>query len=233
MLATLNLKQEFIRGVSMSDFTGRRLYIVGDNQLQNELLAHYITSKTGATCEIVAELASVPPYDPATVADKRLVLYDFSRPDQTLEGLIESDRNNVIQTDYLTLLNLSAALNIEIEALHCGVRGFLYYQGGIEILVKMIGAVLNSELWIPREVISELILLDRVRRKTETPAPPAGLSPREISILKSLAKGFTNAMIADTHCLSPHTVKTHIHHIFKKINVSSRLQAARWASEHL
>ena len=217
----------------MSNFSGRQLYIVGTNQLQNELLAYYITCKVGASCEIVAELSSVPSFDPATVADKRLVLFDFSRPGETLESLIDSDKNNIIQTDYLVLINLSTALNIEIEALHCGVRGFVYYQGGLEILVAMISAVLKSELWIPREIISELILLDRVRRKTETTTPPAGLSPREVSILKSLAKGFTNAMIADTHCLSPHTVKTHVHHIFRKLNVSTRLQAAQWASDHL
>lgn len=215
----------------MSDFASRQLYIVGTNQLQNELLADYITSKVGASCEIVAELSLVPAFDPPTAADKRLVLFDFSRPGETLESLIDSDKNNIIHTDYLVLINLSTSLNIEIEALHCGVRGFLYYQGGLAILVAMITAVLKSELWIPREIISELILLDRVRRKTTS--PPAGLSPREVSILKSLAKGFTNAMIADTHCLSPHTVKTHVHHIFRKLNVSTRLQAAQWASEHL
>jgi DNA-binding NarL/FixJ family response regulator len=217
----------------MSDFSGRQLYIVGANQLQNELLAYYLTSKTGASCQIVAELSSVPTFGPDSCADKRLVLFDFSRPGETLESLIDSDKNNIIQSDYLVLINLSTALNIEIEALHCGVRGFVYYQGGLEILVAMIGAVLKSELWIPREIISELILLDRVRRKTETTTTTAGLSQREISILKSLAKGFTNAMIADTHCLSPHTVKTHVHHIFKKLHVSTRLQAAQWASEHL
>jgi DNA-binding NarL/FixJ family response regulator len=217
----------------MSELTGRQLCIVGANQLQNELLAYYITSKVGASCEIVAELSSVPAFDPATAAHKRLVLFDFSRPGETVESLIDSDKNNIIQTDYLVLINLSTALNIEIEALHCGVRGFMYYQGGLSLLVAMIRAVLKSELWIPSGVISELILLDRVSRKTGTSTPPGGLSPREVSIVKSLAQGFTNAMIADTHCLSPHTVKTHLHHIFRKLHVSTRLQAAQWASDHL
>jgi LuxR family transcriptional regulator, positive regulator of biofilm formation len=59
------------------------------------------------------------------------------------------------------------------------------------------------------------------------------LTPREFNILSGLIMGHTNQMIADTYCLSPHTVKTHIYHIFKKIKVSNRLQAAHWASQHI
>lgn len=207
--------------------------MVGTNQLQKELLAYYIDSTVGASCEIAAELSQVPAFDPAAAADKRLVLFDFSRPGETLESLIDSDKNNVIATDYLVLFNLSAGLSIEIEALHCGVRGFVYYQGGLAILVAMIRAVLQSELWVSREIVSELLLLDRLRRKGATTTAPAGLSPREVTILNSIAQGFSNAMIADAHCLSPHTVKTHVHHIFRKLNVSTRLQAAQWALRHL
>jgi len=210
-----------------------QIYLVGVNQLQNELLAYFITNEVGATCEVVASLGCVPPVETITSANKRLVLYDFSAASETLEGLIASDTESILQSDYLVLINLSHNLRIEIEALHCGIRGFLYYQGGTEVLVKMIRAVQNAEFWISREVISDLVLNDKVKRKPSSTERVGTLSRREIDILNGIGKGLTNEMIADLYCLSPHTVKTHIHHIFKKLKVSNRLQAARWASDHL
>ncbi len=61
----------------------------------------------------------------------------------------------------------------------------------------------------------------------------SGLTRREREILDLIASGFSNQQIADELFISPHTVKTHLHNIFKKINVKRRLQAALWAAENL
>jgi DNA-binding CsgD family transcriptional regulator len=48
-----------------------------------------------------------------------------------------------------------------------------------------------------------------------------------------IAVGATNDEIADKLFISPHTVKTHLYRIFKKINVPNRVQAALWAAKNL
>lgn len=53
------------------------------------------------------------------------------------------------------------------------------------------------------------------------------LSAREIEIANLLAEGRTNAEIADTLCISPKTVETHISNIFRKTGVTNRVQLAR------
>jgi LuxR family transcriptional regulator of csgAB operon len=59
------------------------------------------------------------------------------------------------------------------------------------------------------------------------------LTPREMEILGVLASGAKNEEIADKLFISPHTVKTHLYAIYRKINVSNRLQAVLWASKNL
>jgi DNA-binding CsgD family transcriptional regulator len=61
----------------------------------------------------------------------------------------------------------------------------------------------------------------------------AGLTPREVEILAMVAVGAKNEEIAEKLYISPHTVKTHIYNIFKKIDVPNRLQAALWAASNL
>ncbi|MCP3900669.1 MAG: response regulator transcription factor [Desulfobacteraceae bacterium] len=61
---------------------------------------------------------------------------------------------------------------------------------------------------------------------------PTPLSQREIQVLQMLACGTTNVEIAQSLNISPHTVKSHINHIFNKLGVNSRTQASVWATQH-
>ncbi|MBI1877692.1 MAG: tetratricopeptide repeat protein [Chloroflexi bacterium] len=61
---------------------------------------------------------------------------------------------------------------------------------------------------------------------------PAGLTGREVEVLRLLAQGLTNAQIAEYLVVSPYTVNAHLRHIFNKIDVPSRAAAARFAVEH-
>ena len=61
---------------------------------------------------------------------------------------------------------------------------------------------------------------------------PNPLSQREIQVLQMLACGTTNMEIAQLLNVSPHTIKSHINHIFNKLAVNSRTQASVWATQH-
>jgi two-component system, NarL family, nitrate/nitrite response regulator NarL len=58
------------------------------------------------------------------------------------------------------------------------------------------------------------------------------LTPREKEILVCLARGESNKSIARTLCVAESTVKIHVQNVLKKLNLSSRVQAAVFAVEH-
>lgn len=58
------------------------------------------------------------------------------------------------------------------------------------------------------------------------------LTDREIEVLRLMAEGATNTEISKALSISPHTVKTHVIHIFNKLCVNDRTQAAVWAARH-
>jgi len=64
------------------------------------------------------------------------------------------------------------------------------------------------------------------------PEQPAGLTPREVEVLKLVAAGMTNAQVAQGLFISPRTVQRHLTSIYHKLGVSSRTTATRFAIEH-
>jgi DNA-binding NarL/FixJ family response regulator len=69
----------------------------------------------------------------------------------------------------------------------------------------------------------------RVRRR---PGSPGGLTPREIEVLRLLARGSTGPEIAEELAISKKTVSSHIEHIYAKIGVTNRARASLYAVTH-
>ena len=210
------------------DYSGQQTFILGSNKLQLELTSTYIAKKINVSCTVVPDLNAIP----CGAETKHLILCDCKAWKDSLNGSSEPVLNKHLSHNFLVLINLVNTMGIESEALSQGVRGFLYEQDGTDILLKMIHTVLGSELWVPRNVMAEYIQTHN-KRFTQGSNTSLGLTSREVEILKAINQGRSNGMIAEKLCISPYTVKAHIYHIFKKINVSSRVQAVHWSAQHL
>ncbi len=104
---------------------------------------------------------------------------------------------------------------------------------GLDHIIKGIQAIFEGELWLSRKIMTRYILNNHRQSLPPNKDKSTFLSRREEEILLMVAEGVTNEDIADKLCISRHTVKTHIYNIFKKINATSRFQAALWAVKHL
>ena len=68
---------------------------------------------------------------------------------------------------------------------------------------------------------------------TPSPSPFShGLAAREVEVLRLLAAGLTNQQIAERLVISPKTVNVHVASIYKKLKITSRTAATRYAIEH-
>ncbi len=63
-------------------------------------------------------------------------------------------------------------------------------------------------------------------------AYPAGLSGREVEVLRLVAQGLTNTQVAEHLYLSPNTIRAHLRHIYRKLGVSSRAEATHAVLDH-
>jgi DNA-binding CsgD family transcriptional regulator len=202
--------------------------IFGPLKLQNELMREFLVKSTGLTCACWQDseqgLFDIKP------GLKPLILWDCVELDPVsiwarLDAVIYS------QT-LLALFNVSPDLGIYREAISRGVRGIFFENESPGVLSKGVQAILNGELWFSRDILAKCLLeTGDSARDTEDTQPH--LTSREKEILIMVASGSTNSKIAEELCVSPHTVKTHIYNIFKKINVPNRLQAALWATKYL
>src|SRR3546814_7728877 len=92
---------------------------------------------------------------------------------------------------------------------HPVIRGVFYSHATREHLLEGIRVLLKGGDWLPR-VLTER-LLGQWRRMRQLAETKSSLTLREREILSLAGKGLSNAEIAEQLCLSPHTIKSHIH----------------------
>lgn len=204
--------------------------LVGVNAFNNELLANFIQDQTGLDCcckNFYSHNSAINPSAEQTVVIL-IDCTDFDIPDiwPTLKNLNPDDNGNCLPV----LDHVDPGWGIEHRAIKTGVRGVLYNHQDISLYPKAMRAILNGELWYPRRILEKHLLAVKTQPLMHTHEAMVKLTMREREILTLLASGMSNQKMADRLCISPHTVKTHIYNVYKKLNVTNRLQAASRAS---
>jgi DNA-binding NarL/FixJ family response regulator len=116
-------------------------------------------------------------------------------------------------------------------ALKAGARGFLLKDAGPELLVQAIHAAANGEALIAPSVTARLLEAFADSAPTTPVQPVESLTEREEEVLVTVARGRTNAEIADELHISLSTVKTHLAALMTKLGARNRVEIAMWAHE--
>jgi len=118
-----------------------------------------------------------------------------------------------------------------INAVGVGVRGFLAKDISLTRIPEAIRAVHYEHMVLDRAMLKDVFQksLIEYENNLRRAARNYSLTDQELRVLLLLAEGQSNRSIANAFSISPNTVKTHVSHIFQKIGVSDRTQAAIWA----
>jgi two-component system nitrate/nitrite response regulator NarL len=130
------------------------------------------------------------------------------------------------------MLTVSEDAQDLIHTLRAGATGYLLKNINTDTLLDAIRKAAEGESVVSPQMTSKLVQgLKAPARGEPTQTERDKLSPREREILAFLAKGASNKEIARDLDLAESTVKIHVQHILRKLNLSSRVQAAVYAVE--
>jgi LuxR family transcriptional regulator of csgAB operon len=201
--------------------------------VNNELLASFLEAEIGTKCVAKENIDDVVGVDSQETDKPKLMLLDcFAKDPERLFLEVESCYRDMGTSNLMAVFNLIRGLRIEEELVIRGVRGIFYANDLPDHLQKGVHGLLEGRIWISREIMSRFIPETREAKRLSA-NEASMLSEREIEILNLVARGAKNTEIGHKLHISPHTVKSHLYNIYKKIKVTNRLEAALWAKENL
>ena len=225
-----------------------RVFVVDDHTLFRRgliaLLAQYPSVQVvGEAGDAAEALRLAPPLAP------QVVLLDNHLPGvrgiDAIRGLREA-----MPGVRVLMLTVSEDGEDLAQALRQGAQGYLLKTIEGDLLADAIGRAARGEPVVSAELMGKLVAAFQAQggppamqaaapQPVEAPSPgpaaagepAAPLSPREEDVLREIARGASNKEIARALDIAETTVKIHVQHILRKLGISSRVQAAVYASD--
>ncbi|MCF7981743.1 MAG: two-component system response regulator NarL [Pseudomonadales bacterium] len=167
----------------------------------------------------------------ASNLDPDLILLDLNMKGMNgIETLIALREAEV--TSRIVMFTVSDNQEDVVAALQSGADGYLLKDMEPDDLIKKIRLAANGQLVLSSELTELLALAIQSKSRKDNKVDIRSMTKRERQILKLLSAGMTNKHIARKLDITEGTVKVHIKHLFKKLSLKSRVEAAIWAMEH-
>jgi two-component system nitrate/nitrite response regulator NarL len=209
-----------------------RVVIASSQALFRTGLSKLLASKPHLN--VVGEASSAP--ETVRLVQKlnpNILLLDMFLPKPPGQDILKQLRS--ARSTRVILLTSNSETKEVITALKGGVRGVVPKNSAMHSVFSSIDSVMAGQFWVCREGVSNLAAavnaITECKPVEDLRVAQFGLTLRELDIIKAIASGHTNKIIAEMLSISEHTVKNHVTHIFDKTGTSNRLELTLFAIE--
>lgn len=216
-----------------------RIALVEDHALTRQILAEHLRTYPEVTLVCIASTGTAfLEQFKALPAEQhpQVVLMDIEMP-----GLSGIETTMILKAQHpsvdVLMLTVFADDGHIFQAIQAGASGYLLKDEPADVIRDACLSLYQGGAPMSPDVARRTLALLRqapppTRAQPEAARLKATLSEREQGILEQLVQGNSYAQIAEHLFISPHTVRTHIKNIYKKLHVHSRTAAIRLALEH-
>ncbi|HBS79985.1 MAG: two-component system response regulator NarL [Pseudomonas sp.] len=214
----------------MNEGTTARILLVDDHPMMRRGLRDLLELENDL--EVVGEAGNGE--DAIALAQQTepdLILMDLNMPG--IDGLETTRRMRDVDIDArIVMFTVSDEQGHVLEALRNGADGYLLKDMDAEQLIEQIRLAATGRMALSPELTQVLAEAIRVRPKPTGQVPFSSLTKREKEVLRQIAKGQSNKMIARKLGITEGTVKVHVKNLLHKLGLRSRVEAAVWVLEH-
>lgn len=156
-----------------------------------------------------------------------MILLDLNMQDMNGVEVLKAIKDAELDARVI-MLTMSDHAEDLMAALQAGADGYLLKDMEPEDLMRQLGEAARGKITIS-ERLTQLLMTSLREKNRPTSVTEAGLTEQENRILEHLIAGKSNKLIARDIGIAEGTVKVHVKHLLKKLNLRSRVEAAVWA----
>lgn len=204
------------------------MLVVDDQELFRRGLTMLLAVESGI--EVIGEAGDgVEGTELATSAAPDIVLLDIRMPKRSgIEACLAI--KETVPSAKIIMLTVSDEEADLYEAVKSGASGYLLKDSSIEEVAQAIRVVADGQSLISPSMAVKLIdEFKQMSRPERAPGASFRLTDRELDVLKLVAKGHNNRVIAGELFISENTVKNHVRNILEKLQLHSRMEAVMFA----
>jgi two-component system response regulator NreC len=158
-----------------------------------------------------------------------ILILDLSMPD--LDGIAVTRQLKPQHPDLrILILTVHEDEAMLREAIRAGASGYIVKHAAEAELIAAINTIRRGDLYVDPAML-RVLLVESPRPRTEQPASPDPLTPRETDVLKLIVQGYTNRQVGEELGISVRTVEGHRANLLEKLGLRTRVELVRYARE--
>jgi two-component system response regulator NreC len=158
-----------------------------------------------------------------------ILVLDLSMPD--LDGIAVTRQLKPQHPDLrILILTVHEDEAMLREAIRAGASGYIVKHAAEAELIAAIKTIRRGDLYVDPTML-RVLLVESPRPRTEQPASPDPLTPRETDVLKLIVQGYTNRQVGEELGISVRTVEGHRANLLEKLGLRTRVELVRYARD--